>query len=121
VSDRRYGSSAWQRTRRAILARDARVCMVQGPNCTGIATTVDHIIPTSQGGPFWDPANLRASCKRCNYGRGSSIAAANTRQTIAELRAQLEELWQENQRLAERLSKYELDGRPRKPVMPAIH
>lgn len=74
-----YGSR-WQQIRTVILERDAHRCQINGPNCTGHATEVDHIVPWREGGPVLDPANLRASCKTCNVGR------ANTRRSeLAEL------------------------------------
>jgi 5-methylcytosine-specific restriction endonuclease McrA len=95
--------------------------MIQGPRCTGIATTVDHIIPTSQGGAFWDTANLRASCERCNYGRGSSIAA-DTRQATVELQAVIDPRRRRSTECASSLRKHEkLDTRPRAPAQPAIY
>lgn len=47
-----------------------------------------------------DPANLRASCKRYNCGGGSSIAAANTRQAIAEMQAVIDHQAQDTVRPA---------------------
>jgi len=60
---------AWPRVRRAILERDGHLCQIRSPKCTGHATHVDHIIPTTQGGAWWDPTNLRAACQNCNLGR----------------------------------------------------
>jgi hypothetical protein len=40
VSDRRYSTARWQRFRRAVLAHYGHVCQVEGPRCTGYATTV---------------------------------------------------------------------------------
>ena len=45
---------------------------MRGPSCTHAATEVDHRIPAAAGGAFFDPANLRASCKACNIGRAAS-------------------------------------------------
>ena len=59
----------WQRIRRTILERDNHTCQIAGPKCTGTATHVDHIIPINQGGPWYDPTNLRATCPTCNYAR----------------------------------------------------
>jgi hypothetical protein len=54
-------------------------------------------VPSSQAPHlFWEPSNLTAACRRCNYGDGSPIAAANTRQTIEQLRALVEQLRYEN-------------------------
>jgi hypothetical protein len=60
---------AWPRIRKAILERDNHLCQIVGPRCTTHATHVDHIIPVTQGGPWWEPTNLRASCQNCNLGR----------------------------------------------------
>jgi 5-methylcytosine-specific restriction endonuclease McrA len=121
--DRRYSTAAWQRLRRAVLARDGYVCQVQGPRCTGIADTVDHVLPSSTHPHlFWAEENLRASCRRCNFGRGNRAAAAKQRQTIADLRALVEQQQQTIDRLLERLARYErVDGRSAEPPMPAIY
>ena len=63
-----YGGP-WRRIRKQILERDQHTCQIQTKGCTTLATQVDHIIPTSQGGPWWDPTNLRASCPNCNNQR----------------------------------------------------
>jgi hypothetical protein len=60
---------AWPRIRRAILDRDNHLCQIGSARCTIHATHVDHIIPVTQGGPWWEPDNLRASCRNCNLGR----------------------------------------------------
>lgn len=59
----------WQRIRRQILERDGYRCQIVGPNCTTVATDVDHILPISQGGAWYDPVNLRAACSKCNNDR----------------------------------------------------
>lgn len=59
----------WQRIRKNILTRDNHQCQIAGPKCTGTATHVDHIIPITKGGAWWDPDNLRAACKNCNLAR----------------------------------------------------
>lgn len=59
----------WPRIRKQILQRDNYLCQIRGPRCTSTATHVDHIIPVTQGGPWWEPDNLRASCKNCNNDR----------------------------------------------------
>jgi hypothetical protein len=64
---------------------------------------------------FWEPSNLVAACRRCNYGDGSRIAAENTRQTIEHLRALVEEQQQQIAQMAERLARYE------HPKPPAIY
>ena len=64
-----YSSGAWRNVRRHILERDQRVCQIAAPGCTGVATEVDHIVPVLDGGQFYDPDNLRASCRGCNSRR----------------------------------------------------
>jgi 5-methylcytosine-specific restriction endonuclease McrA len=48
MSDRRYSTARWQKLRRAVLAHYGYVCQIEGPRCTGYATTVHHLIPSSQ-------------------------------------------------------------------------
>jgi hypothetical protein len=62
-------SGPWQRIRRQILARDAHTCQIRGSRCTTTATEVDHIVPVSQGGAWYDPLNLRGACQACNNAR----------------------------------------------------
>jgi 5-methylcytosine-specific restriction endonuclease McrA len=124
VSDRRYSTARWQRLRKAVLAHYGYVCQVQGPRCTGYATTVHHLVPSSQApNLFWEPSNLAPSCARCNYGGGARVAAENTRQTIVKLRTLVWEQQAEIDRLTERLGRYEdANGdRVRRGRRPAIH
>ena len=108
VSDRRYSTSRWQRLRRAVLQRDGYVCLIQGPRCLGYATTVHHLIPSSQMPElFWEPWNLAAACTRCNYGHGTKVAQENTRTRISELERIVHEQDQRIAHLVERLREYE--------------
>jgi 5-methylcytosine-specific restriction endonuclease McrA len=45
MSDRRYSTARWQRLRKAVLAHYGYVCQLEGPRCTGYATTVHHLVP----------------------------------------------------------------------------
>ena len=76
---------AWRRLRLAVLARDGHVCAIQGPRCLGLATTVDHVLRLADGGPLLDPANCRAACTTCNYGRRDHGPPAS-RSTVVETR-----------------------------------
>jgi 5-methylcytosine-specific restriction endonuclease McrA len=108
MSDRRYSTARWQRLRRAVLAHYGQVCQLQGPRCTGYATTVHHLVPSSQAPQlFWEPANLVAACRRCNYCDGARVAAQNTRRTIEELRLLVEGQQAEIDRLLARLGERE--------------
>ena len=73
-----YSTAAWQKTRRAILARDGHLCQLRGPKCTRVATTVHHRPPFSQYPHlFFDASNLAAACRHCNYSGGREIQLAN--------------------------------------------
>jgi 5-methylcytosine-specific restriction endonuclease McrA len=108
VSDRRYSTARWQKLRKAVLAHYGYVCQVEGPRCTGYATTVHHLVPSSQAPEvFWEPANLTASCAPCNYGDGTRVARQNTRRRIADLERIVLEQDQRIAQLVERLAAYE--------------
>lgn len=51
----------WLRVSRFVLERDGFVCYY----CGNEATTADHVIPKSKGGPA-EPWNLVAACRPCN-------------------------------------------------------
>jgi HNH endonuclease len=122
MRDPRYNTAAWQRLGRAVLERDGHVCQIQGPRCAGYATSVHHLIPSSQAPElFWEPSNLAAACGRCNYGGGARVAAQNTRQKVAMLE---EVIWRQDAeiaRLTERLARYENGERERLPATPRIY
>src|ERR1039458_8178731 len=59
----------WPQVRKQILARDSASCQIRGPKCTGLATEVDHIVSVEKGGQWYEPSNLRASCRNCNQAR----------------------------------------------------
>ena len=108
-----------------MLVHYGHMCQIQGPRCTGYATTVHHLVPSSQAPElFWGPSNLAAACGRCNYGDGSRVAADNRRQQIAYLQQLVEEQQQQIAQMAERLARYEdaegVQGRPAKRPAPAI-
>jgi 5-methylcytosine-specific restriction endonuclease McrA len=121
VSDRRYSTARWQRLRKAVLAHYGHVCQVEGPRCTGYATTVHHLVPSSQAPYlFWEPSNLVAACRRCNYGDGARVAAENTRQTIERLQQTIGDQQAQIDGLLEKLAAYEA-VKLVKRAAPAIH
>lgn len=69
--------------RRRVFSRDGYICQVRGPDCTGKAEEVDHIVPQALGGVH-DDSNLRASCRVCNGQRGVA-----TRQEVEDLKHQV--------------------------------
>lgn len=66
-------------TRARILARDGHACRLRLGGCTGIATTVDHVVPVAAGGPDRpDDDGLVAACRHCNSRKGARILARHT-------------------------------------------
>jgi hypothetical protein len=68
--DRRYSQARWTKLARYIRRRDPRCYVI---NCPEPVKAADHIIPSSLEMPDWqffDPMNLRGSCKRHNTARG---------------------------------------------------
>jgi 5-methylcytosine-specific restriction endonuclease McrA len=105
-----YSTARWQKLRRAILRRDGRLCQIRGRRCTGIATTVHHILPASTHPHlFWEPSNLQAACKPCNYGDGAAVRADNrtARQHLAYLQSVVDEQEAELEDLRFRLKQAE--------------
>jgi hypothetical protein len=77
-------------------------------------------VPSSQAPHlFWEPANLVASCPRCNYGGGARVAAENTRQTIERLQQIIGEQQAQIAQLLETVAGYEA-AKPVKRATPAI-
>lgn len=58
----------------SILRRDNYECQIRGPQCRGVADSVDHIHPKALGGRG-TADNLRAACKPCNMSKGARWAA----------------------------------------------
>ena len=84
VSDRRYGSPRWKKLRLGILRRDNYQCQIRGPNCRGTANTVNHRLAVSEGGAFFDPENLEASCGACNFSGGAYLTNDRRRAIIED-------------------------------------
>jgi 5-methylcytosine-specific restriction endonuclease McrA len=118
--DPRYGTAAWQRLRRQVLAEAGGLCQIQGPRCEQVASSVDHVYPVSTHPElFWQRGNLRAACRKCNYGGGSRIAARNKRREIEMLYELVWKQQAEIDALRERLAVYEENGAKRRRT-PAI-
>jgi 5-methylcytosine-specific restriction endonuclease McrA len=106
-----------------VLAHYGYVCQLEGPRCTGYATTVHHRVPSSQRPDlFWEPENLIAACTRCNYGGGARVQADNRRRRTAQLEQLIEQQAQQIAQLVERLAYYENGGGlERQPAKPRIY
>ena len=62
-----------QPTRKNVLRRDRFECMYCGKELALATCTLDHVHPTSKGGPHeW--RNLVSSCKKCNSRKGDRSA-----------------------------------------------
>jgi 5-methylcytosine-specific restriction endonuclease McrA len=73
----------WPKVRRMVLNRDGHRCQIQGPNCTGQANHVDHIVSPMIDGAWFDPTNLRASCPTCNLERAHQTSPRSTYPTAS--------------------------------------
>ena len=108
MSDRRYSTSRWQKTRKYVLERDGRVCRVRGPRCAGIATSVHHIVPSSTNPElFYELDNLVAACTPCNQGGGRRIAVANQHRQTEQLVEWIQQLDQRILVLSEKVANLE--------------
>jgi len=57
-------------TRKAVFARDGGRCVY----CGAVATSLDHVVPKSRGGPHtWD--NVVSACGRCNHVKADRAVA----------------------------------------------
>lgn len=81
MTARRNGSTRrWRHLRAYVLRRDGYTCQMRGPSCTGVATTVDHVVPIALGGALLPPpSELRAACGPCNYAAGGALASRSGR------------------------------------------
>lgn len=61
--DRGY-DPRWQRYRKVYLAEHP-LC-INYAECRHAATVIDHIVPMSRGGIFWDENNHQPMCKSCH-------------------------------------------------------
>jgi len=58
-------------TRKAVFARDGGRCVY----CGAAATSLDHVVPRSRGGPHcWE--NVVSACSRCNHVKADRTVAA---------------------------------------------
>jgi 5-methylcytosine-specific restriction protein A len=73
----------YRNQRRAVLEAAGYRCQMRGPRCTGVATTVDHVVALINGGTH-DAANLRAACWTCNC-RGGALIVNTQRRAINAL------------------------------------
>lgn len=81
--ERGYGT-AWDKLRKAILARDTHLC--QPCKAKGRATAaqaVDHIKPKANGGTD-DPSNLQAICNECHDAKTAKDTGRRLKPTIGE-------------------------------------
>ena len=82
-----YAHGSWPKIRLAILERDSWTCQIQAKRCTKRATHVDHIVPVSVGGSWFDPSNLRAACRTCNLGRVGETGSRRWQSAITYITA----------------------------------
>lgn len=73
-----YSTRRWHRLREAVRKRDAMTCQRCGQ--FGGKMEVDHIVPVSLGGEFWDIDGLQLLCRRCHYAK--TVAERPQRATV---------------------------------------
>ena len=61
-----YNNRAWMVYRVWYLKRHRLCVECAKEGKTVVATEVDHIVPLSKGGDFWEPSNHCAMCKPCH-------------------------------------------------------
>ncbi len=62
----------YDRNRPIVLMRDRYTCQLRLPGCTTRATTVDHVVPRSEGGKSL-MSNLVAACGSCNRAKSNQL------------------------------------------------
>jgi 5-methylcytosine-specific restriction endonuclease McrA len=72
-------SGPWKKVRAEVLLRDDNRCQIRAAGCTQVAVEVDHILPVSMGGEWYELDNLRAACSRCNNGRNMKHKTTSSR------------------------------------------
>ena len=60
--DAQYRGQAWRKYAKAYLASNPLCVQCKAEGVVAVAVLVDHIIPTAQGGDFWDGRNHQALC-----------------------------------------------------------
>jgi 5-methylcytosine-specific restriction endonuclease McrA len=68
--DPRYKTGRWRKLRALKLKREPLCHYCAQVGRTTPADTVDHAMPTTRGGEFFDWSNLRSACRACNFGKG---------------------------------------------------
>lgn len=61
-----YNTRRWQKLRRLVLTENPLCAMCERMGKVTAATMVDHIVPISKGGQFWDRQNLQGLCTHCH-------------------------------------------------------
>lgn len=76
----KWGGSKAATWVRAVLERYGRVCWLNLPGCTVVATSADHVIPRSERLDLqYVVSNGRPACLHCNQKRGKKAAPARPR------------------------------------------
>jgi 5-methylcytosine-specific restriction endonuclease McrA len=120
MRDRRYSTARWQKLRRAVLNHYGHTCQLQQPGCTVRATSVHHLVPSSEAPHlFWSTENLVPACSSCNSSDGGRVGAQRTQHKIQQLEQTVEQQQQMIDQLLEQLIHYEDQLAKRRP-QPAI-
>jgi 5-methylcytosine-specific restriction enzyme A len=74
ATQRRYGSH-WRRYSKAYIAQHPLCHYCERIGRVSATECVDHAVPPSRGGEFWDGANHRPACLTCNSRKGNRTEA----------------------------------------------
>jgi len=79
MADNPYNMKAWQRARRLQLTVEpmCRHCAERGMDT--LAEHVDHIVPITKGGDWWDGVNLQSLCEPCHSRKTAKDEGRSTR------------------------------------------
>lgn len=85
-----FGYQGWLRFRWELLnkwleERGVLVCvycnkqplLIEADNKNPLVATLDHVMPVSKGGAFWDEKNLVVACYKCNQKKKDKILNEN--------------------------------------------
>lgn len=65
-NETRYNTTRWRKSRLSFLKRNPCCVSCKERGIFTPANVVDHIVPVSQGGEFWDRSNWQPMCASCH-------------------------------------------------------
>jgi len=69
---KKYNSTRWRKARRHQLKNSPLCSECENNGKSTLAKVVDHKIPVSQGGDFWEPKNHNSLCTSCHNSKSAA-------------------------------------------------